>query len=235
MFIAAACYPYCMAARLQGSGSNGLVLYNANEWRDRVHLMHRDCNSKQKNDLSQDAQYLTNGTTARNQFDAKTSVETTSENSANVIKGSSVVVKKWDAFTGRCVAASMERTLMGIEVYQTVSNKKVFRSVQLPGQPFAYAGDVTLTRVQLNNGGYAVAVDRLYGSESNEYTMVNVLKEFPANPPAETRKMEGNRIEQIDRLPIPYSFSDTAGIQHPAVSTRTSVFFAVNPSLAMFK
>jgi hypothetical protein len=162
-------------------------------------------------------------------------VETTSENSANVIKGSSVVVKKWDAFTGRCVAASMERTLMGIEVYQTVSNKKVFRSVQLPGQPFAYAGDVTLTRVQLNNGGYAVAVDRLYGSESNEYTMVNVLKEFPANPPAETRKMEGNRIEQIDRLPIPYSFSDTAGIQHPAVSTRTSVFFAVNPSLAMFK
>jgi hypothetical protein len=40
---------------------------------------------------------------------------------------------------------------------------------------------------------------------------------------------------QVDKLPIPYSFSDMSGVQHPAVSTRSSVFFAVNPSLAMFK
>ena len=39
----------------------------------------------------------------------------------------------------------------------------------------------------------------------------------------------------MDKLPIPYSFSDMSGVQHPAVSTRSSVFFAVNPSLAMFK
>lgn len=41
--------------------------------------------------------------------------------------------------------------------------------------------------------------------------------------------------EQVDKLPIPYSFSDMAGVQHPAVSSSSSVFFAVNPSLAMFK
>lgn len=41
--------------------------------------------------------------------------------------------------------------------------------------------------------------------------------------------------EKVDRLPIPYSFSDMGGVQHPAVSTPSSVFFAVNPSLAMFK
>lgn len=78
-----------------------------------------------------------------------------------------------------------------------------------------------------------MAVDRLYGSEDNEFTMVNVLKNFPANPPADTPRLITR--ERVDKLPIPYAFSDMGGVQHPAVSTRSSVFFAVNPSLAMFK
>jgi uncharacterized protein YqgC (DUF456 family) len=37
-------------------------------------------------------------------------------------------------------------------------------------------------------------------------------------------------------LPIPYTFSEkSGGARHPSVSTQTSVYFAVNPSLAMFK
>jgi len=145
------------------------------------------------------------------------------------------VVMKWDSFSGGCVQASMARTLMGKEVYQTVSKKNVYRSILLTDQPFAYAGDVTLTAVKLNDGKYAVAVDRLYGSEANEFSMVNVLKEFPAHPPADTIKIGGKMQEQTDKLPVPYSFSDMAGVQHPAVTSRSSVFFAVNPSLAMFK
>lgn len=42
----AACFPYCMAARRLGSGSDGLVLYNAPDWRSKVHLMDRDCAMK---------------------------------------------------------------------------------------------------------------------------------------------------------------------------------------------
>ena len=43
LFKAAACYPYCMAARLRGSGAGGsIVLYNAPDWHERVHLMQRD-------------------------------------------------------------------------------------------------------------------------------------------------------------------------------------------------
>ena len=76
-------------------------------------------------------------------------------------------------------------------------------------------------------------MDRLLGNEDNEYTMANVLKNFPANPPADTPKLIVK--ERVDKLPIPYSFSDMAGVQHPSVSTRSSVFFTVNPSLAMFK
>lgn len=239
MFKAAACYPYCMAARLHATGANGLVLYNADEWRDRVHLMNRDCNQQQIGDplksVQEDAALLLpSGTDAKDQFSSSTTVESISEN-APAMRGASTVVKKWDPLQGGCVQASMTRSLVGKEVYQTVSKRNVFRSVLLHGQPFAYSGDVTLTSTQLNDGSYVVAVDRLYGSEANEFTMVNVLREFPAHPPADTIKIGGNLQEQVDKLPIPYSFSDMAGVQHPSVSSRSSVFFAVNPSLAMFK
>ena len=62
-----------------------------------------------------------------------------------------------------------------------------------------------------------------------------VRTNFPANPPADTVRKTEEIVEQVDRLPIPYAFSDMAGVQHPSVSTQTSVFLAVNPSLAMFK
>ena len=67
--------------------------------------------------------------------------------------------------------------------------------------------------MQLNNGQYAVAVDRLYGSETNEFSMINVMRQFPANPPAETIKLGSTKVQEVvDALPIPYSFSDMAGI-----------------------
>ena len=191
------------------------MLYNADEWRDRVHLMNRyffalfvchflehklkhthtnknrDCNQQQIGNPMDavkqgNATYLPDGTQSKDQFSISHTVETTSEN-APAMKGASVVVMKWDSFTGGCVQASQARTLMGKEVYQTASKKNVYRSILLPGQPFAYAGDVTLTAVQLNDGKYAVAVDRLYGSEANEFSMINVLREFPAHPPAGSR------------------------------------------------
>ena len=57
------------------------------------------------------------------------------------------------------------------------------------GQAFSFAGDTTLTAVRDNIRNYFVKVDRLYGNEVNEFTMVNVKKGFPANPPADTPKL----------------------------------------------
>lgn len=154
-----------MAARLAGTGANGLVLYNADMWRDRVHLMNRDCNQQQIGDpidaVNQgNVTYLPAGTQSKDQFSAAHTVETISEN-APALTGSSVVAMKWNSFSGGCVQASMARTLMGKEIYQAVSKKNVYRSILLPEQPFAYAGDVTLTAVKLNNGKYAVSVTGL--------------------------------------------------------------------------
>jgi hypothetical protein len=251
LFKAAACYPYCMGARLRGSGAGGqLVLYNAPDWQERVHLMKRDCivdtpmlsNPVAAVDAGS-ATFLPNGTYAST--DSLPNAEATlREAGSNAMPGSSVASWTWapiDPSSTGCIQSSVASTIVRKDVMgpryspKTTDAQRTFRSILLRGQPFAYAGDITLTAVESGTGEHWVTVDRLYGSEANEYTMVKVRTNFPANPPADTIKKGGELIEQVDRLPIPYAFSDMAGVQHPAVSTQSSVFFAVNPSLAMFK
>jgi hypothetical protein len=168
---------------------------------------------------------------------------------SNVLSGSSVQARVWTSNSDVCIQSSAARSILRRDVHPafreatpaaaaaaaTVPRKRTFRSLLSSGQPFAYAGDVVLTSIRNGQGQYFVEVDRLYGNEVNEYTMVPVRTRFPANPPADTVKKTEEIVEVVDRLPTPYSFSDMGGVQHPAVSTRSSVFFAVNPSLAMFK
>lgn len=68
--------------------------------------------------------------------------------------------------------------------------------------------------------------------------MVNVLRRFPASPPADTIKESYLRslvAPRPDRVPIPWPFTEVGGIRHPAASSSTAVYYAVNPSLNMFK
>lgn len=248
LFKAAACYPYCMGARLRGSGAGGkLVLYNAPDWQERVHLMQRDCivdtpilsNPVAAVDAGT-ATFLPNGTHASTDRLPNAEATLRDAGSNNAFPGSSVASWTWAAETNGCIQSTSTSTIVRKDVMRetytpVASKKRTFRSILLRGQPFAYAGDVTLTAFESGDGTHWVTVDRLYGSEANEYTMVKVRANFPANPPADTIKKGGELVERVDRLPIPYAFSDMAGVQHPAVSTRSSVFFAVNPSLAMFK
>lgn len=256
MFKAAACYPYCMAARLRGhTGPAALVLYNSPDWNERVHLMQRDCivdTPILSNPLEAvamgTAQLMPRGTSSST--DPLPAAEATSR--SNVMVGSSVQARSWNPKFNVCMQASTATSILRRDVHPaynasaeggatisavqaTVPRKRTFRSLLSSGQPFAYAGDVILTSVRNGQGQYFVEVDRLYGNEVNEYTMVPVRTRFPANPPADTIKKTEEIVEIVDRLPTPYTFSDMGGVQHPAVSTRSSVFFAVNPSLAMFR
>jgi hypothetical protein len=99
LFKASACFPYCMAARLSGSGADGLKLYNALDWHERVHLMKRDCivNTPVLANTVQAvarklAQHLPNGTMySTDEFPkAETVVHT------DVVAGASVIASKWD-------------------------------------------------------------------------------------------------------------------------------------------
>ena len=171
-----------MAARLRGSGAGGkLVLYNAPDWHERVHLMQRDCvvdtpvlANPVEAAASGAATFRPSGTTAST--DALPNAET-SMGSGDLMRGSSVAAWTWEPNANGCVQSSAASTLVRKDVhpaYSATANARTFRSILMQGQPFAYAGDVTLTAVQAGSGEHFVVVDRLYGNEVNEYTMLKV-------------------------------------------------------------
>ncbi len=102
LFKAAACSPYCMAARLSGSGADGLVLYDAPDWHEKVHLMKRDrvvdtpvlANAVQAV-TSKLAQFMSNGT----MYSADEVPKAETVVSTDVVAGASVIASKWDANT----------------------------------------------------------------------------------------------------------------------------------------
>ncbi len=149
MFKAAACYPYCMAARLRGSGADGLVLYNTLDWRDRVHLMKRDCmvntpvlSNPLKAFENGTARFMPNGTVSRT--DALAAVETMLC-SLDVVAGGSVVSGKWDPNTMGCIQSGRATTIVSADSHPTYSSasgtkKRSFRSILMKEQPLRTQG-----------------------------------------------------------------------------------------------
>lgn len=231
----ASCFPYCMAARRSGSGAQGLTLYSASEWKNRVHLMDRDCSLGYLNDPSTSvrsglARYAEPGNTLSS--GSTTGAQVTASNDA---LGGSVMMTSWDPSTGTCRHSSVGRSVIGKDVLPAYQGER-FPSIPLPGQPFSFSGDTTLTSVRKSDGTFSVRVDRLYGSMNNEFTMVNVLKDFPSSPPAATVWIGTQSSTQTDKLTIPYAFNDEPiGMAHPSVSSESAVYFVVNPSTAMFE
>lgn len=222
-----------MAARRTSSGAEGLVLYDADEWRNKVHLYDRDCLFSEMDQLpsasAQSPHYLPpdTGYYPLNRADAEVV-------RGDDILGGSVHQSRYDASSTGCRQSRASKSIVGVDALPAYSGGR-YRSISLPGQPFSFAGDTTLTTVRSPDGSYSIRVDRLYGDQSNEYTMVNVLKEFPTAPPFATPQMGAMRSEQVDALPVPYAFNDEAGIRHPSVSSQSAVYFAVNPSSAMLE
>jgi hypothetical protein len=236
LFKAAACYPYCMSARMRGSGADGLVLYNAPDWRERVHLMRRDCiveTALMNNATRSGTGRTESGALVRampegtlSGTDPLPGAEAVMGGSYDVLgTGSAVVSSKWDPQTMGCVQSSTATTIVASKdhpAYHLEQPKsRGFRSILMKGQPFAYAGDVTLTAIEAGNGEYFVSVDRLFGNEINEYTMVNIRAKFPANPPADTIKIQGQLFEQVsvhgsgDRVTVassPLGLADLKGV-----------------------
>jgi hypothetical protein len=233
VFTAASCFPYCMAARPTGSGADALVLYNAKDWFGKVHIMNRDCGVEKH--LLDPTQCVDDASCSYLQtdylVDEAGAVATALH--GDVMEGV-VLTRKWDRTLG-CTESKGSVSIMGTDLHQAYGSTadNTYRALLAPDQPFSFAGDITLTGFRDPVGDYFVRVNRLYGNEVNEFTMVNVQKAFPATAPADVPRMQVQ--EKVDALPLPYAFSEKSGTRHPSVSTQTSVYFAVNPSLAMFK
>lgn len=168
-FQSSACFPYCMAARIRGSGANGLVLYNAPDWKENVHLMERDCATKLQVDEGNVLDRIRSGvvtymTSGDGSSAIKSAIKTTAQTIlSNDAVGGTVYNTAWDPIAG-CAQSSLARSVVSVDVLPGYTDRR-FRSILMPGQPFAFAGDITLTSVRDSEGNYFVSVDRLYGNE----------------------------------------------------------------------
>lgn len=96
-----------MINRKKGSGSEGLVLYNAPDWRERVHIIDRDCavslqvgegkTSDIVEKIKEGVFQYSNGTTTNNN---QVSAETLISNDFQGFTGSSVKNTAWDPDLG---------------------------------------------------------------------------------------------------------------------------------------
>ena len=224
-FAGAACFPYCMAARRRGSGSQGLTIYNAEDWQTRVQLQGRDCAvASVGTTLAPGQEY----TTAAAPAGYGLLVEDSNDPLGRRLAQTGV----FDPATLACVASDSVMSRVNRTAIADIDER--YEAVLLEGQPFAVAGSAALIAVYNTDGSVGVKVQRLYGEEGTEsFSIVTTHSELPALPPCETLSA-CDQLPRDDLVSIPYAWTASPGRHNPAVETRWGVLYAVNPSLDMF-
>lgn len=217
-FRLANCFPYCMALWTKGY-TGSMVLRGGDEWANTVAMTSRDCGLHTWDLQAGEMATLTQ--TLRQ----KSGVTSPWAGGAEVQLDST-----------RCVYAPNTLSRMLRNATPAYASH---RSVGLPGQPFAFAGDLILTAVNTAGDAWGIDVRRVWGNQANEFTVVSVNKFIPALPPCRTPSdctMAANSCGQGRCLvAVPYSFDGTPWAKTPAVATDRYMFWITNPSLAMYE
>ena len=152
-FKAAACFPYCMAVHVRGSGSQPMVLHDADEWRNGVFMLNRACG------------------------------DPTASTSSNLMGATGVVLMPSSPYglngvvdpSANCTYSPTTHAFL-----PKVSRPDygLWPSVDLPNQPFAFLGDAALVAQQggLDASGkptWSIAIERLWGAGPSEFTVVS--------------------------------------------------------------
>lgn len=217
---------------MSGSGTQDLVLYSASQWKESVLVLDRDCTIANQLATGNLMRLCVESGECKTESDTLPAGLVMSKLPRSLVE-EWVVSSAWDAETG-CVLAAGATSVIPQALLNTNSSLS-FRSVAGAQQAFSFAGDTTLTAVRNGAGEYSIRVDRLYGSERNEFSMVTVRKSFPAISPDPDQVFSSEQELEDSATPIPPVFNDMSNVRHPSVATRTSVYFVVNPSLSMFK
>ena len=211
------CFPYCMALWTKGAVGS-MVLRGAEEWLNTVSMGQRDCGLHSWDLLSGELSAVTDR-----------------------LRQNSGVKSTWmDAEvqlnSSRCVYASNTFSRL---LKSDAPAYAAYRSVLLADQPFAFAGDLVLTAVNTVGTTWGIHVQRIYGNQANEFTLVDVNKFIPAVRPCETPSsctIAANSCGSGQcRVAVPYSFDSTPWANVPAVATDRYVFWITNPSMNMYQ
>jgi len=216
-FKGASCFPYCMALHVRGSGTQPLIVHNADEWSDGVSMLKRDCGL----------------------FNMVPGTATDGSKARVKIPGSLFDVGA--AASDKCTFNPMTVSMVpkgAMKEYGTHA------SIELKGQPFLFANDVALTAVagQIGVNGlptWSIKVQRIYGNQANEFTTIPLNQNIPSLGPCTTPSQCDNVDAQCRsaagcKAAIPYGYDQTANGHVLGTTTQNFLYWVTNPSLEPF-
>lgn len=217
-FKQADCFPYCMGIHVKHSAHQAITMYGAKNWNSGVTLINRDCAL-----FSMDFNTPTGNTTVT--LPASTFRE---------------LVGRGPTSAG-CVENPQTYSRLPRVSIQEYSNHE---SMILDEQPFLVANDLVFTVVmgqldQNQKRTYNMRIQRLFGNQANEFTMVPINQFFPSLGPCRTPSDCDNIDQQCQTetgcLPaIPYGY-DHNNAPVLGTSTQRNAFYVTNPSLEPFE
>ena len=217
-FKQAACFPYCMALHVRGSGTQPLVLHDANEWTEGVTLLRRDCGLHSA------------GYTSTAASGVRVSVP-----------GSVFGTSETFSVGSGCVQNPLVTSVVRRSNFTEYG---MHASIDLDSQPFLFAGDLALTAIrgQLASDGrplWSIQVQRIFGNQANEFTMIPLNQGIPSLGPCTTPDNCDNIAAACQsgsgcKAAIPYGFDASVNAHVIGATTQRYLFWVTNPSLEPF-
>jgi hypothetical protein len=217
-FKQAACFPYCMALHVRGSGTQALVLHDANEWNEGVTMLRRDCGL--------------HNMSAGGSSGTRVSV---------AIPGSEYGLGVSSEAGASCVYNPLTDSRVPKD---SMTEYGMHASIDLTNQPFLFAGDVALTAVQGQRGAdnvprWSIQVHRIFGNQANEFTTIPLNQGIPSLGPCTT----ANNCDNINaecqsasgcKAAIPYGYDASVNAHVLGATTQRYLFWVTNPVLEPF-
>lgn len=216
-FKQASCFPYCMALHVRGSGTQSLVLYDADEWNGGVTMLKRDCG-------------LYNMQPGSNTTGISVSLPNSVYDLSATAPADSACIQN-------------PQTISRVP-RSTMVEYAAHASMELEGQPFLFANDLALTAVRGQVGldglpSWSIKVQRIYGNQANEFTMIPLNQNIPSMGPCTTPSKCDNVVAQCQtasgcKAAIPYGYDHNANAHVLGTTSQRFLFWVTNPSLEPF-
>ena len=226
-FTQSGCFPYCMGLHVRGSATQPIILHDASEWGEGVTMLRRDCGL-----------FTLSSETAG------------SVNATASVRGTSTVLLPNSPYglNAQTPPGSFNCTYNPgtISLHPRPVTYAAYDSITLDTQPFAFMGDLALTAKRglpdptTGVQGWYIEVQRLFGNQQNEYTLIPLGQELPASPPCTTPSDCGNVLATCAGptgcLPaIPYSWDTHPHAYNPGTVTDRYAFYVTNPDMQPFE
>ena len=206
-----------MALHVRGSGTQKMILYDAEEWNSGVTLLKRDCG------------LFTMAPTVGNNTGIRVSIPTS--------------VYNLDGFTSNNTCIQNDQTISYVP-RSLLLEYGMHASIRLDEQPFLFANDLIFTAVEGQKGQnmlptWSIKIQRIYSNQANEFTVIplnqNLPSMGPCTTPSDCSNIAAQCLSAVGCKPaIPYGYDHSANAIPLGTTTQRYALWVTNPSLEPF-